>query len=434
MKSLSHIIKQDPGDKSPRFLLVYKYISQEFLLSFLICFLFFFFIFFVNQLLLMAEVILSKKVPLRYVILLVFFATPSIIALSFPFATLVAALMTFGRLSADNEIIAFKTCGISQHRIFLPLLIIGVLFSGVSFVINDYFLPLGTLNFTRLYKRMVALNPEMELEPYSVKQYQDTILVIGDVSDKVIHNLLIIKRDQDIKRIIQAKSARLVDMYENEGVISLELSDVFSHSYKLRDRNSYSWLTAEKMIFNILLKDLTRSLQNPGPREMRSVDVQRSIKEKERVFDQRKLSHRRGLEAASWQLVLEYQALNKRDSLPDTARINSYWTNFQSLRKVKLDDQSLRVWKLELYQKFSIPFSCLPFVLLAFPLGLLTRKSGRSVGFGLGLLIAVIYWCLLVLGRTLGIRAGFDPFLTMWIPNILILIIGAILYIERIIR
>jgi len=62
----------------------------------------------------------------------------------------------------------------------------------------------------------------------------------------------------------------------------------------------------------------------------------------------------------------------------------------------------------------------------------LTRKSGRSVGFGLGLLISVVYWCLLVLGRTLGIRSGFNPFLTMWVPNLVIMIIGVILYFGRI--
>jgi lipopolysaccharide export system permease protein len=419
-------------EKSARYSILYRYISQEFLLSFAICFLFFFFIFFVNQLLLMAEVILSKRVPLRFVIMLVFFATPSIIALSFPFATLVGALMTFGRFSSDNEIIAFKTCGISQNRIFVPLAVIGVVFSLLSFVVNDYFLPLGTLNFTRLYKKMVALNPEMELEAYSIKEYQDTIIVIGDVSDKVIHNILIIKRDQDVKRIIQAETARMVDLYENESVISLELSNVFSHTYRLRDRNSYSWLTADRMIFNILLKDIAYSLQNPGPREMRSVDVQKTINEKKKVFRDRKDSHGRNLETSGWQLDLEYRSLNQRQESPDISGLDNYLNNYTTAAKTKLEDRSLKVWQLELYQKFSIPFSCIPFILLAFPLGLLTRKSGRSVGFGLGLLISVLYWCLLVLGRTLGIRSGFDPFLTMWIPNIIILVIGLFLYIDRV--
>ena len=89
---------------------IYNYITSEF-----------FFIFFVNQLLLMAEEILSKKVPVKYVLLLLIYAMPSILSLSFPFATLVGALMAFGRFSTDNEIIALKTSGVSQHRIFLPL-------------------------------------------------------------------------------------------------------------------------------------------------------------------------------------------------------------------------------------------------------------------------------------------------------------------------
>ena len=73
------------------------YIVREVFVSFLIAFLFFFFIFFINQLLLMAEKILAKKVPLQDVIMLVVYSIPRIVTYALPFGTLVGGLMAVGR-------------------------------------------------------------------------------------------------------------------------------------------------------------------------------------------------------------------------------------------------------------------------------------------------------------------------------------------------
>ena len=72
--------------------IMFRYIAGEALFSFLVAFLFFFFIFFVNQLLLLAQDILAKKVPFHQVALLIFYALPSIIAISAPFAAFVGLL------------------------------------------------------------------------------------------------------------------------------------------------------------------------------------------------------------------------------------------------------------------------------------------------------------------------------------------------------
>ena len=95
---------------------------EEFLFGFVVCFFFFFAVFFVNQILLMAEDILSKRAPLKDVILLLIYAMPSVIAMSFPFASLVGALMAAGRLSSDNEMLAAMAAGIAPRRIFVPFL------------------------------------------------------------------------------------------------------------------------------------------------------------------------------------------------------------------------------------------------------------------------------------------------------------------------
>ena len=188
---------------SRRYTRITLYIAREFLFSFVVAFLFFFFIFFINQLLLMAEEILTRNVPPLDVARLILYSMPAIVALSFPFGTLVGTLMAVGRFSSDNEIIAFRASGVPYRRLFAPLLILGVSFSLVSFVMNDYFLPLGTINFGRLYRELIFYNPELELEPFTVKNYQDATIVTGEVSGRQINDLVILDTtDQGERRIM----------------------------------------------------------------------------------------------------------------------------------------------------------------------------------------------------------------------------------------
>ncbi len=415
---------------------LYLYIATEFFLSFLVSFLFFFFIFLINQLLLLAEDILAKQVPFSYVMRLIFYSLPSIITISFPFATLVGTLMTYGRFSSDNEILAMKCSGITYNRIFLPVFFIGIAFSFISFFVNDYLLPLGTLNFTRLYREMIYRNPEVELESYSVKYFQDSIIITGKVEGRDIDNLIIIEKDKESnRRIILADQAVINNAHEEAGVLSFQLDNILDHETEKRKRGEFLYSEADWMEYNILLKDITSSIRNPGPREMSSIDVYHRILEKQQRFDEnvrqknkKTVGHLAGAYGSMISLSLERDPRKIR-RLADS--IGNDLSSYEDSRNKPVRDRSLQIWKLEFFQKFSIPFSCFPFVLLAFPLGLYTKRSGRSVGFGIGLFITIIYWGMLVAGRTLGIRTYYPPALTMWFPNILILLTGSILYLFR---
>ncbi|MCI0481301.1 MAG: LptF/LptG family permease, partial [Candidatus Dadabacteria bacterium] len=148
------------------------YVGKEFIFSFIVSFLFFFFIFFMNNILILAEQVLAKKVPPVDVLLLIIYMLPSVVSISFPFASLVGALMAVGRFSSDNELLAVQASGVSKTRLFIPFVFIGLIFTAFSFVSNDYLIPLGNINFGRLYRKILLTNPELELESYSVKRYQ----------------------------------------------------------------------------------------------------------------------------------------------------------------------------------------------------------------------------------------------------------------------
>ena len=415
-----------------------SYILNEFLISFVVAFMFFFCTFFINQLLVLAEEIFSKKVPFPDVIRFVVFSLPSILALSLPFGALVGSLMAVGRLSSDNEILAFRACGVAQYRILIPFLFIGVLLFLLSFVMNDYFLPLGNIRLGSMYRKILYTNPGIELEPYSVKRYQDTVIVTGSIEENVINSITIIDKTEDKeKRIIMARSGYLQESRNQKGVISIRLNQVFSHVPDSSETDRYEFTTSESMVYNILLKDFSASFINPGPREMRSVDVWQEIQEMEKQYRRQLVDQQSKTAAQLFDLAMELRYL--RDFAPGNpelysvrqSNLNNAFTLYTRSRDRKFVDRNLQLYRLEFHKKFSIPFSCVVFVLFAFPVGLLARKSGRAVGFGIGLLMASLYWWLLLIGHTLGIRLELPPAFAMWFPNLVVFITGTTLLIAR---
>ena len=93
------------------------------MVAFFVSFLLFFTMFFVNELLVLAKDLVAKQIRIRYVIRLMFLSFPLIMSYSFPFGTLVGALISIGRFKTDFEIVAMQACGISASGVFLPLAI-----------------------------------------------------------------------------------------------------------------------------------------------------------------------------------------------------------------------------------------------------------------------------------------------------------------------
>ena len=89
--------------------ILYFHISREFLLNFLVSFIFFFFIFFINQILLLVKKVLLKNVDIQTMIILVLCAIPQFLQYVIPFSTLSASSMVLGDLGANNELLALRS-------------------------------------------------------------------------------------------------------------------------------------------------------------------------------------------------------------------------------------------------------------------------------------------------------------------------------------
>jgi len=412
---------------------IYRYILAEAFFSFFIAFLFFFFIFFVNQLLLMAQEILTKQVPFGQVALLVLFSLPSVIAMSAPFASLVGTLMTVGRLSSDNEVLVLLSSGLSYRNIFLPAITVGLVISMLSFFANDVLLPAGTIQFARLYRRILVSTPALELEANSVKKFKDTVIVTGPVAGNAIDNLIILDKTSDgERRTIMANNAELKDAGKKG--LSLDLDRAFILSYKEIVREDYDYASAGFLQYWVPQEDMIQAMSSVSPREMSSIDVFREIRVKTTELNNR--MNDRANRVTSNAMALENilrggpaaENWNRRTNL-----ISSFQRESQALINMR-SDRNLSLYWLEFYKKFSIPFGAFSFIFLAVALGLMAKKSGQTVGFIFGLIIAVIYWALLLGGQTMGIRLSTSPFWSMWTPNILALSVGMVLTIIKVVK
>ncbi len=415
-----------PGRGRPRIL--YAYAAREFGFSFFVAFLFFFVVFFVNQLLLMAEDILAKRAPFGTVLLLLLYATPSVVAMASPFAALVGGLMAAGRLASSNELLVIQASGIPSRRIFAPFAALGLVVSLVSFVMNDVFLPLGTIEFGKLYRELLVSSPAVELEAFAVRRYRDLTLVTGSVEGDTVRDILIFDKDPSgAGRVIAARSARLLPADDEGMSLTLVLEGVWTQRANLESPERFEYGSADEMEYRIELKGRGEAGTAVGPREMSSKDVWRAIVEKEGVFTRRTEAREREAESAREALRDAYAAAQIANLSWDNARsgLERPLAAVRSLVTPLPADRSLQLYRLEFYKKFSIPLGALCFVFLAYPLGLRARRAGKGVGFGLGLLIAVLYWALLLGGQTLGTRLGWSPFWSMWLPNFFVLLAGA---------
>jgi lipopolysaccharide export system permease protein len=417
----------------PRYAIINRYAAGEFLFGFIICFLFFFAVFFVNNFLLMAEEILSKKAPFADVLLLLLYAMPRVLAMAFPFAALVGALMAAGRFSSDNEALALMASGVPPVRVFAPFMLLGLCISLVSFSMNDYFIPRGNLEFEKLFRKLAASTPALELKAWSTKTYDKITVVTAEVKGEVLTDVLIFDQTEaGTERVISAGSAQL-KIDDTRGDVILYLNDVWQQVVRKGENDRFEWAKALDMVFRIGVKGSEATSSAKGPGDMTARDLAAVIEGKASALEAKRRRREEDIGKARTALAEAYSR---------TAAQGAAWQNSADLLKRQMSavasygtseptDRMLDVYRMEYHKKYSIPFGALCFIVLAFPVGMLARKAGRATGFGIGILVSVLYWAMLVGGTSLSSRLRWSPFWSAWTPNFVILAAGLVFWIRR---
>lgn len=354
-----------------------KYLFKDLFLYFLVSFFFFFMVFFVNQILLTVEDLLAKSAPFADVMRIMVYSLPFIIAQSAPFATLVGFLMSLGGMMTSNEILIFRAAGISFFKIFIPVAMLGAIISIGSFFVNDYLLPLGTIKYNQLMRKIMNSTPSIELESNSVKHLDTSNIVIGNVEGNKVSDLVIIDPKDDEDRIIVAGESVLVGAKEEGVLMQFDMNDATVLTIKSNKNSDYDILRSKRTVLNVFDSTFLGAYSQ-SPREMTTYDLTKQLNE----------------------MKAEHS------------------DNPSTIRKINL-------WDMEWHKKFAIPFGSIFFALLAFSMAFLFGKNnGQMIGLFLGIVICVLYWAVQIIGQLLVTKVGLNAFWCIWTPNILVGVFG----------
>lgn len=359
-----------------------KYLFKDLFLYFIVSFLFFFMIFFVNQILLDVERLLAASAPFFDVMRIMFYSLPFIIAQSAPYATLVGFLMSLGGMMSNNEILIFRAAGFSFFRLLVPVILMGLFISIVSFFVNDYLIPLGTIKYNKLFREILSSKPTVELEANSVKSIGNSHIVMGEVNGTSVSDIILFDSKNDEERIIIAGDSSLIGAKAEGVLMQLEMNDATVLSLSKKNKTNYDVITSKKSVFNVFDTIITGTTSHSA-REMTTYDLSKEIKKM------------------------------KDEQNPDPQ------AKFR-----------LNVWMMEFHKKFSLPFGSIFFAFLAFSIAFIFGKhNGQTIGLFVGIVICVLNWAMQIMGQLFVQKVGLDAFWCIWAANFVIAVFGIIFFI-----
>lgn len=391
-------------------------------------------------------------------------------ALAVPMAVLVASLMAFGRLSADNEITILKSSGINLTQILRSALFAASVLTVVMILYNDKVLPDFNHRARLLYYSISQKKPTLQLEEglylrlgnFNImvneieKSLEDRISNKGQVfdpdlnvesADKLKDITIFDYSSKQTMRIIIGAHGFLVFDRERER-LALTLFDGEIHEINPEDYSEYRRLHFSKNIFYIPAPELVfkRTEDNwRGDREMNIRMMQDEI-DKQKKAMQIQLDE---INKSVRKFLVEPDVIGKRlaevsdeVSKDTTQSLNSNPDIQVPLSRAARKTQSLQQqlksnianidhfkkqinkYGVEVHKKFSIPFACIVFVLIGAPLGIKARKGSFGVGFSFSVGFFLLYWVCLIGGEELADRQIVSPALSMWFPNIVVGLAG----------
>ena len=406
--------------------------------------------------------IFGKGLSLFTILEFVYLNLAWMVALAVPMSVLVASLMAFGRLSADNEITILKTSGISLYRVILPILVASILLTGIMFWFNDQLLPEYNHRARLLFSSISRKKPALQLEQgiyitigkYSIlvedierslgKKVVDKTDIMGpdiieDAADRLKHITIFDRSSADLQRTVIADQGKLIFDREKERLV-FTLFNGEIHEINSRDYSEYRRMQFGVNNFYIPAPDLVFRREAD---EFRS-DREMGIKQMKSEVGKYRNSIDATLTKIKTSMTGFYPLPDSLASMmaiplratPDSSSLAEDLQNgrSRSIRKTQailqqLDSEinnldfykkQINKFEVEIYKKLSIPFASIVFVLIGTPLGIKARKGSLGVGATFSVGFFLLYWVFLIGGEELADRQLLSPFLAMWLPNFIV--------------
>lgn len=341
-----------------------RYILKELLIPFFFGIFILTFLILIHQLLRLMELVIDKGVDLLSVGQIFLTLLPSFFLLTIPMAVLMSSVMTFNRLSNDNEITALKSAGVGFYRYLRPVLFFSVAAALVTLFMGMIAQPWGGGSFKSLAMKILKKRASVGIEEGKFN---------GTFSDIMIY------------------VESMPTFTEMEGVFI----------YDVRDQNAPKIIVAKK---GILLND-------PGTGAIEFHLLNGSL-------------HAQRKEGADYQHVVfaTYDLRLDLGSVLQGGNTNLETPTYKEIKKnvEASGGKDLRALRLlsEFYKNFSFSLASLVFGLVGVPLGIISGRTGRLGGFTVGIGLITLYYLLNTLGDYLITIRFATPFLAVWVPHL----------------
>ena len=353
------------------------------------------------------------------------------LALSVPMAVLVATLMAYGRLSADNEISAIKSSGTSLYAIVAPALAASFVLAALLTLFSNFILPEFNLRARNLMSDIGKKRPTLTFKAgIFMDEFPGYTVLIKKLDERSSQLEGITIYDTGGGPSPTTITARRGDLeFSPDGnTLRMDLYDGEIHEVDAGDPAKYRRVNFRK--HSLFIKDVGSKLvrsssEYRGNREMTSAMMIRQIDELEAQIGE----HLGRMEKLGRQAVEQIEGGQKIEGTHEALKASR--TTLNQLQAEHRAVQHLRkkiggYW-VEIHKKFSIPVACIVFVLIGAPLGVMAKRGGIAIGVGLSLGFFLIYWAFLIGGEELADRLIAPPSVAMWSPNIFIGAVGIVL-------
>ncbi|MGA2438357.1 MAG: LptF/LptG family permease [Acidobacteriaceae bacterium] len=368
--------------------LLTRYILREVVSYALLGAVLFTFVLFMRDLPKILELVVRDSASLTDVLRIFAYTLPNFLTVTLPTAVLAGILLGLSRLAADSEITAMRACGIGAVRIVCIVSILAFAAFDLGLVNAFYFAPRASGNLLKLEDQLKSSQASFEVEPrVFYEDFKNYVLYVQDVRSvagaATWHHLFLADLAQPANPNVTTADQALVS---NPGAadsqaLSLHLLDGGQHQISPTDPNQY---------------DISTFASTNLPLQ----------------FDNQDDTH-----------------ISRSDTPLHALSFNELWrrAHAHATGIHPLDSADARAARIELNLRFSYPFACIVLMLIGVPLGLSSRRGGKSTGGVLTLLLVFAYYLLSNIGIAFAKSGKLSPALGVWAANLIFTAFGLLL-------
>ena len=422
-----------------------RYILSEFIRSFIVSILIIYAILLIQVMIKLLDKFLGKGFDFSFLIQLLFYNTAWIFSMAVPMGVLVASILTYGKLASNNEIIGFNASGIKPFNIIKPSLLVSIIICAFMIYFNCIILPDMNHKSRNLNRELIKKRPDVEFEENIYSNIIPNHIIKFDRRDKKnkkkFYDVSIYQmQNNNLKRSIVSDSVIInssdkyieLDLYE--GVIHERIS--YNEEYRKINFKNYAmtiplnkfsnrninYIRGDRELTFKMLKNANDSLYK------RIIFLRKKINKRLALFeiDTFNVNYNQLIDLIDLKnnqklLTLNEIAEQKIFNIKSKANktiVSGY------LKNINRNKTRINKNKVEIHKKFAIPIASIIFILIGAPLGIIIRKGNLAISMSISLMFFVLYYILIVGGEQLADKNLFNPMLSMWLPNIVIIIIG----------